>query len=104
MAALSEIQEEINRQLVRDYGDRPFAEVRQMVHIGLAEEAGEVAGLMNRVLRDFPKDRARSTRDDFIDEMGDVLWYLTACCITNETSLDEVWYNNIQKLRERYGV
>lgn len=103
MITLAEVQDEIDRQLVRDYSYRSMKEVKLMLHLGLAEEAGEVAGLMKRVLRNFSKDQERATRENFIDEMGDVLWYLTACCITHETTLEEVWEHNIKKLEERYG-
>lgn len=103
MITLAEVQDEIDRQLVRDYSDRSMKEVKLMLHLGLAEEAGEVAGLMKRVLRNFSKDQERTTRENFIDEMGDVLWYLTACCISHETTLEEVWEHNIKKLEERYG-
>ena len=103
MVTLAEIQDEIDRQLCRDYAGRPLKETKLMLHLGLAEEAGEVAGLMKRVLRNFPKDQERITKENFIDEMGDVLWYLTACAISHETSLEEIWEHNMKKLKERYG-
>ncbi len=103
MVTLTEIQDEVDRQLFRDYVDKPFKETKLMLHLGLAEEAGEVAGLMKRVLRNLPKDQERITKENFIDEMGDVLWYLTACCISHDTSLEEVWQHNVQKLQARYG-
>jgi NTP pyrophosphatase (non-canonical NTP hydrolase) len=103
MVTLAEIQKEVERQLKRDYGDRPYDDIVAMLHLGLAEEAGEVAGLWKRVLRGFPKDREVTNVENFIDEMGDVLWYLTACCITHGTSMDYVWEHNIQKLKKRYG-
>ena len=102
MTTLNDVQTEIERQLTRDYADRSFSEIKLMLHLGLAEEAGEVAGLMKRVLRNFPKDQERITKENFIDEMGDVLWYLTACCISHETSLEEIWGYNIKKLQKRY--
>lgn len=100
---LADIQSEIQRQMTRDFGEKSFEDVKHMVFLGLVEEAGEVAGLMKRVLRDFPKDRKRATPEHFIEEMGDVLWYLTACCIVSGTSLDELWEYNLKKLKERYG-
>lgn len=103
MITLAEVQDEVDRQLWRDYADRSFAETKLMLHLGLAEEAGEVAGLMKRVLRNFPKDQERATKENFIDEMGDVLWYLAACCISHEVTLEDVWEHNIKKLKERYG-
>ena len=103
MTTLLEVYREVDRQLSRDYGDRPLNTVGLMLHLGLAEEAGEVAGLMKRVLRNFPKDIGRATREEFIDEMGDVLWYLTACSIYHGTSLEEIWEHKVKKLKERYG-
>lgn len=103
MATLTEVHNEVKRQIVRDYEGRLKSEVSLMLHLGLAEEAGEVAGLMKRVLRNLPKDQERATKENFIDEMGDVLWYLTACCIAHDTSLEDIWKHNIEKLKERYG-
>lgn len=103
MVTLKEVQSEVTRQLNRDYEGRHIEDVQPMVLLGLAEEAGEVAGLMKRVLRNFPKDIERVTREEFIDEMGDVLWYLTACSIYHGTSLEEIWEHNVKKLKERYG-
>lgn len=103
MTTLNDVQNEVNRQIIRDYGDRNAQHVSTCMILGLAEEAGEVAGLSKRVFRDFPKDRERATHDNFVDELGDVLWYLAACCATQGTSLDEIWEHNIQKLKARYG-
>ena len=100
---LTEVQAEVTRQLNRDYGCCATVHVQNLCICGLTEEAGEVAGLMKRVLRNYPADRARCTKDKFIEELGDVLWYLAACCETQGTSLDEIWEYNKQKLKERYG-
>ena len=103
MITLTEVQIDICNQLARDYQGRSEAEVTLMLHLGLAEEAGEVAGLMKRVLRNFPKDQERITSENFIDELGDVLWYLVACCSINNIDLNQVWEHNKQKLKARYG-
>lgn len=103
MATLTEVQNEVVKQLIRDYGTDVTVPLRTNIALGLAEEAGEVAGLMKRVLRNFPQDRKRTTKENFIDEMGDVLWYLTACCAVQGTDLEEIWEYNKKKLKERYG-
>ena len=103
MITLNEIQIEICKQITRDYKDRPTDEVKLMLHLGLAEEAGEVAGLAKRALRNFPKDQERITKENFIDELGDVLWYLVACGSIHGIDLEEIWEHNIKKLKERYG-
>lgn len=102
MATLKEVQTEISRQIRRDYGDKDTDYKRVICAIGLAEEAGEVAGLMKRVLRRQPKDLLRATPEAFLDELGDVLWYLAACCDSQDISLEDVWQYNIKKLKERY--
>lgn len=103
MITLNEVQIEVCKQIVRDYQGRPEDEVKMMLHLGLAEEAGEVAGLAKRVLRNFPKDQERVTREKFIEELGDVLWYLAACSSSLGIDLEEIWDYNIKKLKERYG-
>lgn len=103
MSTLKDVQSEVERQIIRDYGELKTTSLQANVMLGLAEESGEVAGLMKRVMRNFPKDRERCTKQNFIDEMGDVLWYLTACCYVIGTDLEEVWEHNIQKLKARYG-
>ena len=67
---------------------------------GLAEEAGEVAGLLKReVFRDNPQPRER-----WCEELGDTMWYLVATATVLDISLDEIWEYNIRKLEERYGI
>ena len=103
MITLTDVQNEVKRQIIRDYGSQNIQDVNTCMILGLAEEAGEVAGLLKRVYRGLPKDLERATHENFIDEMGDVLWYLAACCATQGTSLEEIWEHNIQKLKARYG-
>lgn len=102
MSTLNEVQTEVVRQITRDYGDVVTTHLQSNVMLGLAEEAGEVAGLMKRVLRNFPRDRERITREYFVEELGDVLWYLAACCATQGIDLEEIWQYNKTKLKERY--
>lgn len=100
---LTDVQAEVNRQVARDYGHAPKERVHSLTMLGLAEEAGEVSGLMKRVLRGNPQDKIRATRETFVEELGDVLWYLAACCNCVGTTLDEIWEQNKIKLEERYG-
>lgn len=66
---------------------------------GLNEEAGEVAGLLCREVykkADMPEYK-------WLEELGDVLWYLTAATIARGFTLEELWKYNIEKLEDRYG-
>lgn len=75
--------------------------------LGLASEAGEVAGKVKKILRDcdgnFDSD---GFKDDILSELGDVLWYVATMAYDMEITLDEVASHNIKKLmdREQRGV
>lgn len=103
MYSLADVQAEVTHQLIRDYKDTFGESVKSLIMLGLAEEAGEVAGLMKRQLRNNSRDTGTFTRDRYVEELGDVLWYLAACCHCAGTSLEEIWQQNIIKLEERYG-
>ncbi len=70
--------------------------------LGLASEAGEVAGVWKRVLRqDNPEEHAQETREKMIQELGDVLWYVTALCLQNDITLEDLIAINTEKLSKR---
>lgn len=65
---------------------------------GMAEEAGEVLGLIRKHLfQDRPLDRERLTK-----ELGDVLWCLAVTAQSAGIDLEAVAEANIAKLKARY--
>ena len=66
---------------------------------GLTEEAGEVAGLLKREV--FRKNAIPEER--WVEELGDVLWYLIAVAQEKGLTLDEIFMYNQIKCTERYG-
>ena len=74
--------------------------------LGLANEAGEVLGKIKKIFRD--KGGIISSQDiqDLKYELGDVLWYLSTCCLELGLSLAEVAESNIEKIldRQKRGV
>src|SRR5215213_850499 len=65
---------------------------------GLAEEAGEVLGLVRKhAFMHHDLDVARLTT-----ELGDALWCLTAAAGALGVSLEQVAATNLSKLRRRY--
>ena len=65
---------------------------------GLAEEAGEVLGLVRK--RVFQQ---RDTgRELFVEELGDALWCLAVTADALGLSLAEVAQNNLEKLARRH--
>jgi NTP pyrophosphatase (non-canonical NTP hydrolase) len=69
--------------------------------LGLANEAGEVAGKIKKVFRDKGGEISAETREALQSELGDVLWYISQVCTELEISLDEVAESNLAKLLDR---
>ena len=65
---------------------------------GLAEEAGEVLGLVRK--RVFQQRDASAER--MSEELGDVLWCLATTADTLGLSLDEIADANVRKLERRH--
>lgn len=65
---------------------------------GLAEEAGEVLGLVRK--RVF--QQRESGRERFVEELGDALWCLAVAADALGLSLGEVAQSNLEKLARRH--
>lgn len=70
--------------------------------LGLANEAGEVAGKVKKIFRDKGGFISDADREALKQELGDVLWYLTQICTELGLSLEDVAESNIAKLASRY--
>ena len=71
--------------------------------LGLAGEAGEVANIVKKIQRDFGGEITDETRAKLKDELGDVLWYISACADELGLSLKEIAEFNVGKLAKRHG-
>lgn len=69
--------------------------------LGLAGEAGELAGQVSKCLRDDSVQLVPSRREKLLDEAGDVAWMLAAVCGELGTTLGDVMQANLSKLRMR---
>ncbi len=66
--------------------------------IGLCGESGEVAETVKKhVFHGTPLNR-----EELLEELGDVLWYLTHLTRVLGSSLDDIAAINVAKLRHRY--
>ena len=71
--------------------------------LGLAGEAGEVANVVKKIQRDFGGELTDEIRAKLKDELGDVLWYISACADELELTLEQIAEFNIHKLAERHN-
>jgi NTP pyrophosphatase (non-canonical NTP hydrolase) len=80
-----------------------YAEQHRVIYpaLGLASEAGEVAGKIKKVLRDQGGDFAQAPREAIMDELGDVLWYVAVLAGDLGLSRDEIAAADLDKLASR---
>lgn len=71
--------------------------------LGLAGEAGEVANIVKKIQRDHDGILRDEIRAKLKDELGDVLWYISACADELDLTLDEIAEYNVNKLAQRHG-
>ena len=80
-----------------DYGQQAF----NYGGLGLASEAGEVAGKLKRVIREHDNTVTPEMRDALKKELGDVLWYINFLAVQLNVPLKDVAATNIEKLNSR---
>lgn len=74
----------------------------QYVTLGLVGEAGEIANKVKKQIRDNPESPfLESFRVDMIDEIGDLMWYVSQLCSELELDLGKIMSTNIDKLQDR---
>lgn len=69
--------------------------------LGLADEAGEVAGEVKRILRDDGGLLTTERRRKILIELGDALWYIAALAEEVDSDLLEIMCMNQEKLLDR---
>ena len=71
--------------------------------LGLAGEAGEVANIVKKIQRDHGGVVNDEIRLKLKDELGDVLWYISACADELGLTLSEIAEFNVRKLAKRHN-
>ncbi|MBK8465158.1 MAG: nucleoside triphosphate pyrophosphohydrolase family protein [Chloracidobacterium sp.] len=71
--------------------------------LGLAGEAGEVANIVKKIQRDHGGVINEEIRAKLQDELGDVLWYISACADELGLTLTEIAEFNVNKLAKRHN-
>lgn len=80
-----------------------YGEGNEIVYpiLGLTGEAGELANKYKKVLRDDGGILYDEKKQMLIDELGDVLWYVSALASDLGVELEDVASQNLQKLHKR---
>ena len=71
--------------------------------LGLTGEAGEIANIVKKIQRDHDGILKDEIRAKLKDELGDVLWYISACADELDLTLTEIAEFNVEKLAKRHG-
>ena len=71
--------------------------------LGLTGEAGEVANIVKKIQRDHGGMLNDDIRTKLKDELGDVLWYISACADELDMTLREIAEYNVDKLAKRHN-
>lgn len=69
--------------------------------LGLANEAGEVAGKLKKIIRDDGGQLTPERLDDIVSELGDVLWYVTAIADDLGITVSDIFHANYIKISDR---
>lgn len=69
--------------------------------LGLAEEAGEVAGKFAKAVRDESGIISDERKEAIIKELGDVCWFIAELCTLMDVDLETVMQKNLDKLADR---
>ena len=79
---------------------KPSAKGLMYLVPGLAAEAGEVAGVYAKFLRDANRD-LYPIQDDLMKEIGDCLWFVASIAKLYDVKLSDIAKINIDKLEGR---
>lgn len=74
--------------------------------LGLGGETGEVLNKIKKVMRDHHGEVTDEFREILKQELGDVLWYISALATELGLNLDDIAQTNLEKLfsRKQRGV
>jgi len=69
--------------------------------LGIADEAGEVAGKIKKLIREKDSVLTEDYKKEIVKELGDVLWYMTQMCTYMDVKLEDVAKSSIEKIMSR---
>jgi NTP pyrophosphatase (non-canonical NTP hydrolase) len=69
--------------------------------MGIAGEAGEVVEKWKKAIAYRQGEFTPEQHDDFVKELGDVIWYIATLADSLGMTLEEVMQRNVKKLADR---
>lgn len=94
------INDEYRRQVTAALFVNPNTNKVEHCALGIAGEAGEIADLVKKAQYMRPRPL---TREDVLNEGGDLLWYLVNFAALHNVTVDDMMIYNIAKLKARHG-
>ena len=67
----------------------------------LSSTSDKLANVVKKIRRDSPDFLTPKTRRSMVDELGDMMWYISILCDLLDVSLEYVLHRNAVKLTER---
>ena len=94
--------DKIQKRVLHTWHTKQTPENRQRDHaiLGLVGEAGELAELHKK---DVFKPGHESTREQRLDELGDVFYYLCILAHLDDCTIEELSQMNTEKLKDGHG-
>lgn len=92
------------QQACRKFAIYPNERAVEYLALGIASEAGEVAGKIKKQIRDgkeWTGEQRHDHRAAVLAEMGDVCFYLAELCTHYQVTFDDILRGNIEKLQSR---
>lgn len=77
----------------------PQDKALEYLSLGLVSEAGEIAGVVKKKIRD--NTYSLEFRDKMKKEMGDLMWYFAQLCDSLDLEFEDILKSNIDKLASR---
>lgn len=78
-------------------------ELNQVVpFLGIIGEAGSVISELKKKLRDG--ESYTNYKNKLTEELGDVLWYISAIASQNEVNLEDIALANVKKIKDRFEL
>jgi NTP pyrophosphatase (non-canonical NTP hydrolase) len=86
----------------KEFAKYPKEHALSYTTLGLVGEAGEVANKVKKIIRDNNGVMTAEMKQQIAQELGDVMWYVAALAGELGYRLEDICFQNIAKLDDRF--